>query len=242
MVLVAGVMFSAEFANIELLLLPLMGFAFLLFSTRTELVPLAFFTLSPLVLRSAIYFFDLLGSVDRFFGIEVIDTVTSDLMGYGMQVTVAVLIMAELAYFTILTRRTEDRLRAAQRGSEQAARAKGEFLANMSHEICTPMNGLIGMVEVLEQSQKGTEHKDTIGTIRNSAFSLLRIIDDILDASKIEAGMLDIDLVNSKLRPTIEGAAQTLRAMVDIKEVHLRLFISPLVPDWSIPVACGKYF
>ena len=104
----------------------------------------------------------------------------------------------------------------------------------MSHEIRTPMNGMIGMIEVLETMDPAADKKSTIGIIRNSAFSLLRIIDDILDASKIEAGKLDIHNTRSELRPVIEGAVVTLQTMADDFKVQLRLYIDPDLPQWAL--------
>ncbi|MEX2615251.1 MAG: MHYT domain-containing protein [Alphaproteobacteria bacterium] len=79
------------------------------------------------------------------------------------------------------------------RETDQATRAKSAFLAMMSHEIRTPMNGIVGLLELLSETDLSGHQKETIQTVRQSAFSLLRIIDDVLDFSKIEAGKLDIE-------------------------------------------------
>ena len=95
------------------------------------------------------------------------------------------------------------------------------------------------MVEVLKMMGPTEDRTRTIGKIRNSAFSLLRIINDILDASKMEAGEWAIHNTRSELRPVIEGAAITLQTMADDLKVELRLYIDPNVPEWVL-VASGR--
>jgi PAS domain S-box-containing protein len=84
----------------------------------------------------------------------------------------------------------------AKAHAEEANRAKSMFLANMSHEIRTPLNGVLGMAEVLETSLVDPEHKRMIGIIRSSGESLLSILNDILDMSKIEAGKLELETLD----------------------------------------------
>lgn len=83
----------------------------------------------------------------------------------------------------------------AKAHAEEASRTKSMFLANMSHEIRTPLNGVLGMAEVLESTLSDPEHKRMIGTIRRSGESLLNILNDILDMSKIEAGKMELEAV-----------------------------------------------
>ncbi len=83
----------------------------------------------------------------------------------------------------------------AKARAEEASRTKSMFLANMSHEIRTPLNGVLGMAEVLESALTDADHKRMIGTIRRSGETLLNILNDILDMSKIEAGKMELEAV-----------------------------------------------
>ncbi|WP_321830773.1 ATP-binding protein [Thalassovita sp.] len=153
---------------------------------------------------------------------------------FGIRMTTVAMLIAQMLYFGYLNRKLTNGLLHAIDNARQAAKAKGEFLANMSHEIRTPMNGMIGMLEVLEAEGLKAKQRPLVGTIRNSALSLLRIIDDILDASKIEAGKMDVANSRMELIPVIEGAAQTLRVMSDENQVRIRHFIHPDMPNWIV--------
>src|SRR5690606_10455795 len=105
------------------------------------------------------------------------------------------------------------KLDAAQRRAVDASRLKSEFLANMSHEISTPMNGILGFTQLLAKSTLDHDQRDYLETIRKSATSLLGIINDVLDVSKIEAGKLMIDSTGFDLRQCV---SDTLDAITPI--------------------------
>lgn len=123
-------------------------------------------------------------------------------------------------------------LEAARHEAERAARAKSEFLATMSHEIRTPMNGVLGMLEVALSGEKDPTKQDYLTAARDSAWSLLGILNDILDYSKIEAGHLHLDVQAFSARQVIADLASTLGSKADEKGLDLLISIADEVPDW----------
>jgi signal transduction histidine kinase/CheY-like chemotaxis protein/HPt (histidine-containing phosphotransfer) domain-containing protein len=111
-----------------------------------------------------------------------------------------------------------------------ASGAKSAFLASMSHEIRTPMNGIIGMVDVLMQSSLVGPQVEMVGLIRESADSLLTIIDDILDFSKIEAGRLDIESAPMSVADVVDKTCGLLNRLAERNESTLTVFVDPSIP------------
>jgi PAS domain S-box-containing protein len=128
-------------------------------------------------------------------------------------------------------RRFIDELSRAQMEAEQANRAKSAFLATMSHEIRTPMNGIVGMVDVLEHSRLTPHQAELVKTVRESAATLLTLIDDILDFSKIEAGRLEIEHSPVCIPDLVEGLCNSMVSVAMRQGVDLRLFVSPQIPE-----------
>ncbi len=116
---------------------------------------------------------------------------------------------------------------AARAAAVQANQAKTEFLANISHEIRTPMNGIIGMNELLLRGTLAGPQRDCALTVRDSAAALLRVIDDVLDISKLEAGRMELDPVDFDLGETIEATAALLAPCAAEKGIALTTHIEP---------------
>ncbi len=123
-----------------------------------------------------------------------------------------------------------DELDRARRAAEATSTAKSQFLATMSHEIRTPMNGVIGVADVLMRSSLNPHQMELTGTIRESAFALLSIIDDILNYSKIEAGRMVLEQAPMNLLRLAEGACDVVHPMALAQGVRLHVFADPALP------------
>ncbi|MGE5625787.1 MAG: two-component regulator propeller domain-containing protein [Bacillota bacterium] len=121
-------------------------------------------------------------------------------------------------------------LEVAQRRAAEGEKVKSQFLANMSHELRTPLTGVLGYTKLLGSTQLNSEQKDYVGTIRQSSETLLAIINDTLDLSRLEAGKLLIDEVDFDLLELIESTLELLAPIAYQKRLELMRVIPSDVP------------
>jgi two-component system sensor histidine kinase/response regulator len=128
-------------------------------------------------------------------------------------------------------RQVEIALQQAKEAAEAANQAKSQFLANMSHDIRTPMNGIIGMAELVLDTDLTAEQREYLNIVKGSADSLLRLLNDILDFAKIGARQLGLEALEFRLRDSLGSTMKTLAVRAHTKGLELACRIAPGVPD-----------
>ena len=133
--------------------------------------------------------------------------------------------VGEMLALALLQEEVKQSLELARDNAEEAAKTKTAFLANMSHEIRTPMNGVLGMLEMLKDTSMNDEQRDFVDIANNSAQSLLVIINDILDISKLEAGKVDLENIEFDLPALAEEVCTLMSKNAHKKGLAINCFV-----------------
>jgi len=151
-------------------------------------------------------------------------------------ITIGIVSMLLFGLFAVLRpirkvlEETEDEISSYEEKINESLNAKTEFLSNMSHEVRTPLNGVIGMSELLLQSKLDEEQRAYARNIHNSAFHLLDLLNNVLDVAKMQSGQIDVRKERFNLSDCIDQVVDLLKPMAHSKKIELMSDLSPQVP------------
>ena len=133
----------------------------------------------------------------------------------------------------MVEQRTSELAIALQK-AQAATLAKSEFLATMSHEMRTPLNGVLGMAQLLLDTALTVQQQDYVSNLNNTGNTLLAIINDVLDFSKIESGKLELEAINLNLHQLVKEIGSLFQLQAQQKNLHMTVEIDAKVPKWII--------
>ncbi len=149
----------------------------------------------------------------------------------GVVILVVFSVMGLGLFFLRRINAAHDQMQLAMEQAEAASRAKSEFLANMSHEIRTPMNAILGFAQLMQESELSKRQRTRLDSVQRAARALLRILNDILDYSKIEAGHLDLEVAPFDLSDLLAGVVDLFSFQVSDKGLQLEVRVDPALPS-----------
>lgn len=164
-------------------------------------------------------------------------TTEASLQKFGMLISALIVAVLAVPGFVILSmwnglKRSNSALALARDEAVQAQKAKSQFLANMSHEIRSPMTGVLGMADVLAETNLNPEQRELLDTIQRSSSALLDVLNGILDFSKIEAEKITIKAEPFDLRAVIEDVAAVLAPVTNETDVEICTDFELSCPEW----------
>jgi PAS domain S-box-containing protein len=130
-----------------------------------------------------------------------------------------------------IRKKEEDELRAAKEAAEIASEAKSEFLANVSHEFRTPMNGILGMTDLVLDTEVTSEQREYLEMVKTSADSLLGLLNDILDFSKVDAGKMELASIEFQFKATLEEILKVMQFRGNQKGLEILWHLDPGIPE-----------
>ena len=149
----------------------------------------------------------------------------------GLSLLVLGLTIATMIYHHGMANAAESLIQA-RKAADAGSRAKSEFLANMSHEIRTPLNGVLGMAQALEMRDLGQEERAMVETVHDSGNTLLAILNDVLDLSKIESGKTLLSPADEDFHVILRRTRELFTPLAHEKGLKLQLRVAPDVPSW----------
>lgn len=184
-----------------------------------------------------IYLWVIVGNGIRFGASSLITSYISSIFGFTLVVLLnsywisnprlSIGLMLTLILIPLYILKLRNQLNMALEEAKRASKAKSDFLSNMSHEMRTPLNGVIGASDLLISTRLDDEQKDLVGTLKKSAHLLLKLIDNILDLSKIESGKLVSERVNFDLHKLVNSTLEMFLPQVEKKGITLSVRFTP---------------